>query len=152
KGRKNWHRNLASKIETNARYLWVHCASLGEFEQGRPLIEEIREQHPEYKIVLTFFSPSGYEIRKNYEQADVISYLTIDYKQNKKAFLNIRQPEKVFFIKYEYWYHYIEKLNKRSIPLFIVSAIFREEQYFFKTTQRGKWYRQMLHKVTHFFL
>jgi len=152
KGRKNWHQNLASKIETNARYLWVHCASLGEFEQGRPLIEAIKEQHPEFRIVLTFFSPSGYEIRKNYEQADVISYLPIDTKQNAKVFLNIIQPEKVFFIKYEYWYHYIEELKKRNIPLYMVSAIFREEQHFFKKTHWGKWYRQMLHKVTYFFI
>ena len=152
RGRKNWKRKLASKIETNARYVWVHCASLGEFEQGRPLIEAIREQHPEYRIVLTFFSPSGYEIRKNYEHADVISYLPIDTQHNANTFLNIIQPEKAFFIKYEYWVHYFEELNKRYIPLYIVSAIFREEQQFFKNTHWGKWYRKMLYKVTHFYL
>lgn len=152
KGRKNWRKKLAEKIETNARYIWVHCASLGEFEQGRPLIEEIRKQFPEYRILLTFFSPSGYEIRKNYELADVVMYLPVDTRRNAKKFLQLVQPEKAFFIKYEYWYFYIDELKKRNIPLFIVSAIFRENQHFFKNSLWGKWYRQMLLKTDHFFV
>ena len=152
KGRKNWRKKLAEKIETNARYIWVHCASLGEFEQGRPLIEEIRKQFPEYRILLTFFSPSGYEIRKNYELADMVMYLPVDTHRNAKRFLRLVQPEKAFFIKYEYWHFYIDELKKRNIPLYIVSAIFRENQHFFKNSMLGKWYRNMLSKVEYFFL
>ncbi|MGC9354157.1 MAG: 3-deoxy-D-manno-octulosonic acid transferase, partial [Mariniphaga sp.] len=149
---KNWRKKLAEKIETNARYTWVHCASLGEFEQGRPLIEEIRKQFPDYRILLTFFSPSGYEIRKNYELADIVMYLPADTCRNAKKFLQLVQPDKAFFIKYEYWYFYIDELKKRNIPLFVVSAIFRENQHFFKNSLWGKWYRQMLLKTDHFFV
>jgi len=151
-GRHNWRKKLAEKIDTNARYIWVHCASLGEFEQGRPLIEAIRKQFPEFRVLLTFFSPSGYEIRKNYDQADIVMYLPVDTRRNAKKFLQLVQPEKAFFIKYEYWYFYIGELKKRNIPLFIVSAIFRENQYFFKNNLWGKWYRQMLLKTDHFFV
>jgi len=151
-GRRHWQKKLAEKIETNARYIWVHCASLGEFEQGRPLIEEIKKQFPEYRILLTFFSPSGYEIRKNYELADIVMYLPVDTRRNAKRFLRLVQPEKAFFIKYEYWHFYIDELKKRNIPLYIVSAIFRENQYFFKNSLWGKWYRKMLLKTEHFFV
>src|SRR5690606_11532053 len=115
---RNWKKNLASKIESNARYIWVHCASLGEFEQVRPLIEGIRNQLPEYRIVLTFFSPSGYEIRKNYEHADIVSYLPLDTPANAKSFLNIVRPEKIFFVKYEYWYSFFSEICKKEIPLY----------------------------------
>lgn len=152
KGRRNWRKKLAEKIETNARYIWVHCASLGEFEQGRPLIEEIRKQFPEYRILLTFFSPSGYEIRKNYELADIIMYLPLDTRRNAKKFLQLVQPETAFFIKYEYWHYYIGELKKRNIPLYMVSAIFRENQHFFKNSTWGKWYRKMLGKIAHLFV
>ncbi|HDR51194.1 MAG TPA: 3-deoxy-D-manno-octulosonic acid transferase [Mariniphaga anaerophila] len=152
KGRKNWRKKLAEKMEPNARYIWVHCASLGEFEQGRPVIEEIRKQFPEYRILLTFFSPSGYEIRKNYELADMVMYLPVDTRSNAKKFLQLVQPEKAFFIKYEYWYFYIDELKRRNIPLYMVSAIFRENQHFFKKSLWGKWYRQMLLKIDHFFV
>ncbi len=152
RGRKNWQKSLAAKIETNARYVWFHCASLGEFEQGRPLMEEIKSRFPEYRIVLTFFSPSGFEIRKNYNHADIILYLPLDTKKNAKSFLRMVQPEIAFFIKYEYWYFFINELKKREIPLYIVSAIFRKDQYFFKDNLLGKWYRNMLHKTTHLFL
>ena len=152
KGRKNWPKELAKKIETNARYIWVHCASLGEFEQGRPLIEAIKDQHPEYRIILTFFSPSGYEIRKNYPLADIVSYLPVDTPQNARKFLRIIHPEKVFFVKYEYWYFYISELKKQNIPLYQVSSIFRESQLFFKENAWGRWYRKMLHNFTHFFV
>ncbi|MBW6534171.1 MAG: 3-deoxy-D-manno-octulosonic acid transferase [Mariniphaga sp.] len=151
-GRRNWRKNLAEKIETNARYIWIHCASLGEFEQGRPLIEEIKKQFPEYRILLTFFSPSGYEIRKNYELADIVMYLPIDTRRNAKKFIQVVQPEKAFFIKYEYWHFYIDELKKRKIPLYIVSAIFRENQHFFKNNMLGKWYRNMLYKAKYFFV
>ena len=152
KGRKNWRRRLAEKTDKNARYIWFHCASLGEFEQGRPVIEEIKKQFPEYKIALTFFSPSGYEIRKDYPLADIVAYLPPDTKQNAKIFLDIIQPEKVFFVKYEYWYYYISELNKRAIPLYIISAIYRENQSFFKATPWGKWYRKMLFQFEHIFV
>ncbi|QGY44021.1 3-deoxy-D-manno-octulosonic acid transferase [Maribellus comscasis] len=152
KGRKNWRNTLSEKVDSSARYIWMHCASLGEFEQGRPLIEEVKKQFPDYKIVLTFFSPSGFEIRKNYELADIVMYLPLDTKRNAKDFLNLLKPEKVFFVKYEFWHFYISELKKRNIPLFIVSAIFRENQQFFKNTPWGKWYRKMLFKVEHIFV
>lgn len=152
KGRKNWKKNIRNKIENDSRYIWFHCASLGEFEQGRPVIESIKKQFPEYKIILTFFSPSGYEIRKNYELADIIVYLPVDKRKNASTFLNLVKPEKVFFIKYEYWFHYIYEIKKRNIPFYVVSAIFRENQIFFKNNLAGKWYRKLLFGVEHFFL
>ncbi len=151
-GRKNWEQKLKGKVDKNSRYLWFHCASLGEFEQGRPVIEELKKQFPEYKIALTFFSPSGYEIRKNYELADVVSYLPLDTKRNAKKFLEIIQPEKAFFVKYEFWHHYISECKNRQIPLFAFSAIFRENQQFFKATPWGKWYRKMLFRFDHIFV
>ena len=152
KGRKNWKQQLSEKMDKNAPYVWIHCASLGEFEQGRPLIEEIKKQFPQYKIVLTFFSPSGYEIRKNYELADIVAYLPADTKNNARAFLDIIRPEKVFFVKYEYWYFYISELKKRTIPLYIISAIYRKAQPFFKTSAWGRWYRKMLFQFEHIFV
>lgn len=152
RGRKNWEEILAQKIDTKAKYIWFHCASLGEFEQGRPVIEELKLRYPEYKIVLTFFSPSGYEIRKNYPLADVVAYLPMDTKRNANNFLNIVKPEKAFFVKYEFWYFYISELKKRNIPLYIISAIFRENQQFFKNTPWGKWYRKLLNQVDHLFV
>lgn len=151
-GRKNWKSNLKAKIDPAAKYIWFHCASLGEFEQGRPVIEEIKEKFPEYKIALTFFSPSGYEIRKNYALVDVVAYLPLDTKQNARTFVNLVNPEKVFFVKYEYWNNYINELYSRSIPLYLISAIFRKEQPFFSLTPWGKWYLKMLFKVEHLFV
>ena len=152
RGRMNWEKILGQKIDPKAKYIWFHCASLGEFEQGRPVIEDLKNRLPEYKILLTFFSPSGYEIRKNYPLADVVAYLPMDTKHNAKAFLNIVQPEKVFFVKYEFWYFYFSELSKRKIPLYIISAIFRENQQFFKNTPWGKWYLKMLSQVEHLFV
>jgi 3-deoxy-D-manno-octulosonic-acid transferase len=152
RGRKDWKTNLKNRVEKDARYIWVHCASLGEFEQGRPVIEEIKNQFPEFKIILTFFSPSGYEIRKNYNEADIVSYLPLDTKTNARTFIDIVNPEKVFFIKYEFWYYYINELKKQNIPLYIISAIFRKNQHFFKNTVWGKWYRKTLFKFEHFFV
>lgn len=151
-GRKNWKKTLREQTDQNAKYVWFHCASLGEFEQGRPVIEELKKQFPEYKIALTFFSPSGYEIRKNYDLADIVVYLPLDTKSNAAAFLNILQPEKAFFIKYEFWYHYITELKKRQIPHYAISAIFRENQQFFKNTPWGLWYRKILFQFDHLFV
>ncbi|WP_163325883.1 3-deoxy-D-manno-octulosonic acid transferase [Draconibacterium mangrovi] len=151
-GRKNWTKKLGSAINKDASYIWFHCASLGEFEQGRPVLEEIKKQYPQYKIVLTFFSPSGYEIRKNYEGADIVAYLPMDTKKNAQEFISMVRPEKVFFVKYEFWYNYIAELKNQQIPLYIISAIFRENQQFFKSTPWGKWYRKMLHSFEHIFI
>lgn len=151
-GRKNWEKILTQKIDRKAKYIWFHCASLGEFEQGRPVIEELKEQFPQYKIILTFFSPSGYEIRRNYALADIVAYLPMDTKRNARTFLSIVNPEKAFFVKYEFWHFYIAELKKRNIPLYIISAIFRENQQFFKKTPWGKWYRKMLNGIEHFFI
>ncbi len=151
-GRKNWKQQLKSGVDSQADYLWFHCASLGEFEQGRPVIEEVRKEFPQYKIALTFFSPSGYEIRKNYDGADLVAYLPLDTKSNVRCFLDVLQPRKAFFVKYEYWYNYIHQLKQRNIPLYIVSAIFRENQSFFKNSLWGKWYRKMLFSFEHIFI
>lgn len=152
KGRKNWKEILSEKVDRNARYIWFHCASLGEFEQGRPVMEEIKNRFPEYKIILTFFSPSGYEIRKKYDLADIVVYLPVDTQKNAQAFVEIVNPEKVFFVKYEFWYFYISELKRKNIPLYIISAIFRENQHFFKNTPWGKWYRKMLFGVEYIFV
>ncbi len=151
-GRKNWKQQLESGVDSQADYLWFHCASLGEFEQGRPVIEEVKKEFPQYKIALTFFSPSGYEIRKNYDGADLVAYLPLDTKSNVRYFLDVLQPRKAFFVKYEYWYNYIHQLKQRNIPLYIVSAIFRENQSFFKNSLWGKWYRKMLFSFEHIFI
>jgi len=152
KGRKQTFSGLEAKINLERPIAWVHCASLGEFEQGRPVIEAIRKQHPDYQILLTFFSPSGYEIRKNYELADYICYLPADTKKNAKRFIELVRPEMVFFVKYEFWFHYITELKKRNIQLYLVSAIFRENQLFFKNSPWGKWYRKMLFSFEQFFV
>lgn len=133
---------LRQQMEKDARYIWFHAASLGEFEQGRPLIERIRERHPEYKILLTFFSPSGYEVRKNYKGADIVCYLPFDKPRNVHKFLDIVHPCMAFFIKYEFWNNFLSELHKRRIPVYSVSSIFRKEQVFFKWY--GGFYRNVL--------
>ncbi|MBC8006274.1 MAG: 3-deoxy-D-manno-octulosonic acid transferase [Verrucomicrobia bacterium] len=152
KGRRRVFDELPTHINHERPVIWVHCASLGEFEQGRPLIEAIKKQYPAYQVFLTFFSPSGYEIRKNYELADYIYYLPADTKRNARKLIELINPEIVFFVKYEFWFHYIQELKKRNIPLYIVSAIFRSNQLFFKNSPWGKWYRNMLFGVKHFFV
>lgn len=151
-GRKRFFAELPKVIKHDRPIAWVHCASLGEFEQGRPLIEAIKKQHPEYRIFLTFFSPSGYEIRKNYELADYIYYLPADTKKNAQKLIELVDPEIVFFVKYEFWFHYIMELKNKNIPLYLVSSIFRENQQFFKNTPWGKWYRDLLFGFRHFFV
>ena len=141
---------LKSKVDPEAKYVWFHAASLGEFEQGRPLMEKLREHHPEYKILLTFFSPSGYEVRKNYEGADIICYLPLDTPINAIRFLRLVRPVMAFFIKYEFWYNYMHILKHRNIPAYSVSSIFRPDQVFFKWY--GRQYRTVLKCFTHFFV
>lgn len=152
KGRQQVFTQLQSKIKHERPIIWVHCASLGEFEQGRPVIEAIRQQYPGYQILLTFFSPSGYEIRKNYPLANYISYLPADTPGNARKFIELVRPELVFFVKYEFWHNYIHELKKQNIPLYLFSAIFRENQLFFKKSFIAGWYRHMLHGFTHFFV
>ena len=151
-GRRRTFDELQAKIKHDKPIVWVHCASLGEFEQGRPIIEAIRKQYPEYRILLTFFSPSGFEIRKNYDLADYICYLPADTRKNAEKLIKLVRPEIVFFVKYEFWFHYITELKKRNIPLYLVSAIFRENQLFFKNMPWGKWYRKMLFSFEQFFV
>lgn len=142
KGHSEVYRKLKAEIDPNAKYIWIHAASLGEFEQGRPIIEEIKREFSEYKILLTFFSPSGYEVRKDYALADVVCYLPFDKKRNVKRFLKQVTPVAAVFIKYEFWYNYINALYKKNVPVFMVSAIFRPEQVFFKWY--GKSFAQIL--------
>ncbi len=149
KGRLQTWQKL-SAIDWSGEVIWVHCASLGEFEQGRPLIEAIRKENPNVKIVLTFFSPSGYEVRKSYNMADAVVYLPSDTKSNALRFIKTVNPSKVFFVKYEYWFHYFNELKKAGIPLYMVSAIFRDNQVFFKSY--GAWFRKILGCVTRFYV
>lgn len=141
---------LKEKVDPTAKYVWFHAASLGEFEQGRPLIEQLRATHPEYKILLTFFSPSGYEVRKNYEGADIVCYLPLDTISNARRFLRAVHPVMAFFIKYEFWYNYLHILRHRGVPVYSVSSIFRPGQVFFKWYGRN--YAKVLHCITHFFV
>lgn len=150
KGRKNWEQKISEKIKPGDRCVWIHCASLGEFEQGRTVLEAIKKDRPELKIVLTFFSPSGYEIRKNYANADCISYLPADSAKNAAKFISLIRPEYVIFVKYEFWHNYISELYKNHIPLYLVSGIFRQGQHFFKWY--GAFFRAMLQKFEMLFV
>ncbi|WP_106829535.1 3-deoxy-D-manno-octulosonic acid transferase [Parabacteroides pacaensis] len=149
-GQRNTTAILKAKIDRNARYVWFHASSLGEFEQGRPMMEKIKREYPDYKILLTFFSPSGYEVRKNYLGADVICYLPLDTPSNVRKFLDLANPEVAVFIKYEFWANYLNELHRRGIPTYIVSAIFRKEQVFFKWY--GASYRNVLKCFKHLFV
>ena len=150
RGERDAFRVLREKVDPEARYVWFHAASLGEFEQGRPLMEQLRRDHPELKILLTFFSPSGYEVRKNYEGADIITYLPLDTITNARRFLRIIRPEMAFFIKYEFWYNYLHILKHRHVPVYSVSSIFRDGQVFFRWY--GRQYGRVLKCFTHFFV
>lgn len=141
-GRKNLFDRMRESIDPSAPTIWVHVASLGEFEQGRPIIEKIKAERPEYKILLTFFSPSGYEIRKNYPGADYIFYLPLDTPSNAREFLDIVKPQMAVFVKYEYWINLLAELKNRNIPTYIVSAIFRRDSIFFRST--GAMWREAL--------
>ena len=148
-GQRNTWRVL-DRLGGKERYVWFHAASLGEFEQGRPLMERLRREHPEKKILLTFFSPSGYEVRKNYGGADVVCYLPFDTPRNARRFVRMARPEAVFFIKYEFWRNYIEALARSGVPVYSVSSIFRDDQIFFRRYGRG--YARVLHRFTHLFV
>lgn len=149
RGHRNTWRILRKEIGDD-KYIWFHAASLGEFEQGRPIMERLRREHPEKKILLTFFSPSGYEVRKDYPGADVICYLPFDTPLNARKFIRLAHPEMAFFIKYEFWRNYIEVLHFRNIPCYSVSSIFRKNQIFFRPYGRG--YARVLQRMTHLFV
>lgn len=138
------------KLSGSDRYVWFHAASLGEFEQGRPLMERLRRQHPDKKILLTFFSPSGYEVRKNYDGADIICYLPIDTPLNARRFVRLVRPEAAYFIKYEFWRNYLDALYRRGVPTYSVSSIFRPGQVFFRWY--GRRYARVLHHLTHLYV
>ncbi len=150
KGRKNIQKKISTVTKGSHRLVWFHAASLGEFEQGRPVMEALKKEQPDTRILLTFFSPSGYEIRKNYAGADYIYYLPADTPRNARHFIESVQPDAAVFVKYEYWYNYLNQLNKRHIPTYLISAIFRKEQPFFKTW--GGLHRKMLHFFTRMFI
>lgn len=141
---------LRRRCTPDGRYVWFHAASLGEFEQGRPIIERLRREHPEYRILLTFFSPSGYEVRKNYEGADIICYLPVDTPANARRFVETVRPVMAFFIKYEFWYNYLRTLHRRGVPTYSVSSIFRPGQVFFRWYGFG--YKKVLGCFTRFFV
>ena len=149
-GRRGQFNKLKADVKKDGKVVWFHCASLGEFEQGRPLLELFKQKYPQYKILLTFFSPSGYENKKNYSGADYVYYLPLDTFKNAKEFIDIVQPDIVYFVKYEYWFNYLSILKKREIPVYLISAIFRENQLFFK--RYGKSYRRVLHLFKHIFV
>ena len=149
-GRAGIFEIIQKKIDPGERIIWFHCASLGEFEQGRPVIESVREKRPGHKILLTFFSPSGFEVRKNYQLADYIFYLPVDTKKNAERFIRLVNPEIVVFVKYEFWYHYIHTLSRMNIPVYLISSNFRANQIFFRWY--GEFFRRMLLMFTHLFV
>ena len=149
-GRKKTFQIIEEKRDFTKKLIWFHAASLGEFEQGRPLLEKMKSQYPDYQLLLTFFSPSGYEIRKNYPHADIITYLPIDTKRNAKCFLEATKPDMIFFIKYEFWYYFLKTATDKKIPTCYVAALFRPQQFFF--VWYGKFMQPILHKISHYFV
>ncbi len=149
-GRKNIFKTIAATINTNDEIYWFHCASLGEYEQGKPLIEKLKTKKPGLKVLVTFFSPSGYENRKNDSLIDYCFYLPFDSANNAKKFIETVKPKKAFFIKYEFWFYYLQELSTKKIPTYLVSGVFRESQLFFK--RYGTTHRKMLAFFTHFFV
>lgn len=149
-GRRGWYEKMKETFHQDQKVIWFHCASLGEFEQGRPLIESIRERLPSHKILLTFFSPSGYEKRKDYSGADYVMYLPLDTRRNANKMLGLLNLEMVFFIKYEFWYHFLRQLKSEKVPVYLASGNFRDDQLFFRWY--GGWYRRFLDLFTHIFV
>lgn len=149
-GRKNLFETIQKTVIPGEPLLWFHVSSLGEFEQARPVIEGVKTYFPGYKIILTFFSPSGYELKKDYPLADYVFYLPLDTPENASRFLDIIKPEKVFFVKYEFWFNFLNELTRRGIPTYIFSALFRPSQFFFKPW--GKWFIKTLRAYTHIFV
>jgi 3-deoxy-D-manno-octulosonic-acid transferase len=150
RGRKGIFEKLEAAIPKNEKIIWIHCASLGEFEQGRPVIERLKAQNSGHRVLLTFFSPSGYEVRKNYEGADWVFYLPMDSPRNARRFLEIVHPSLVIFVKYEFWFYYLKKIKYRNIPLLLISALFRKDMSFFKW--HGALQRKMLSRFDHLFV
>ncbi|NLE35741.1 MAG: 3-deoxy-D-manno-octulosonic acid transferase [Bacteroidales bacterium] len=150
RGRRGWREKLKTFSKGEDRVVWLHCASLGEFEQGRPVIEKIRSEQTGWKVVVTFFSPSGYDVRKDYSGADVVMYLPADLPGNVRFFLGRIQPDLVLIVKYEFWYNYLCELKRRNIPTFLVSGIFRPDQYFFRWY--GRFAARMLSVFTRIFI
>ena len=150
RGRRKWYSNLQGAIGRDDQVIWFHCASLGEFEQGRPVIEVFRQRFPGHKIVLTFFSPSGYEKRKDYPGVDYVMYLPLDTRRNARRMVELLSPELVFFIKYEFWYHFLKQLKTKQVPVYLASGNFRSDQLFFKWY--GGWYRKILDAFSHIFV
>lgn len=150
RGRRGWEFLLEEKVNREKTNIWIHCASLGEFEQGRPLIDAIKKIKPEYRIIITFFSPSGYEIRKNYSNADLVCYLPADTPNNARKFIHLVNPTAVIFVKYEFWNNYTLLLKRNGIPLYLISGIFRKEQPFFKWY--GGFFKKMLFRFSHIFV
>ncbi|MCK9639670.1 MAG: 3-deoxy-D-manno-octulosonic acid transferase [Prolixibacteraceae bacterium] len=149
-GRKNLFEKIKKEVTPGNHLLWFHVSSLGEFEQARPVIEGVKKRFPKYRILLTFFSPSGYELKKDYPFADYVFYLPLDTPRNASKFLDLIQPEKVFFVKYEFWFNFLTELKQREIPTYIFSALFRPSQFFFQPW--GKWFRKALKAYTHLFV
>jgi len=150
RGRRETFLKLKEKVAPTDQTIWMHCASLGEFEQGRPVLEKIKLKYPTYKIVLSFFSPSGYEVRKTYKGADVVVYLPLDTPKNVKRFIAILNPNLAVFVKYEIWPNLLKELAKKEVPTILISGIFRKDQIFFK--KYGRWSRNALQAFTHFFV
>lgn len=150
RGRRKWYSHLQAVIGQDDKVIWFHCASLGEFEQGRPVIEVFRQHFPSHKIVLTFFSPSGYEKRKDYPGVDYVMYLPLDTRRNARRMVELLSPELVFFIKYEFWYHFLKQLKTKQVPVYLASGNFRSDQLFFKWY--GGWYRKILGAFSHIFV
>jgi len=150
RGRHNVFHSIAKEFKQGDKVIWFHCSSLGEFEQGRPVLEEMKIRKPDHKILLTFFSPSGYEVRKNYQSANLICYLPLDTKRNARKFIGMVRPASVYFVKYEYWYNFITRLSSENIPVYVFSSIFRSSQIFFRSY--GLLFRNMLKKISHIFV
>lgn len=149
-GRRNWAAKMRLSISENDKVIWIHCSSLGEFEQGRPLMEKIKTEYPEHKLAVSFFSPSGYEVRKDYKGADYLFYLPLDTIQNAKKLIEILHPEILILVKYEYWYNLLFELHKAKIPVIVISAVIKEKAFFFRVY--SSWFRHVLSLIRHFFV
>jgi len=149
-GRKDWKKAMKEKIPPSDKVIWVHCSSLGEFEQGRPVMEKMKKEFPGHKLAVSFFSPSGYEVRKDYQEADYIFYLPLDTPKNAKQLIKILHPEILILVKYEYWYNLLSRLNKKKIPVIVISAVIKEDNLFFRPF--GSWFRKKIASINHFFV
>jgi len=149
-GRKRWKTKMKQAIYPKEKVIWMHCSSLGEFEQGRPVMEKIKKEFPQYKLAVSFFSPSGYEVRKDYQGADYIFYLPLDTPKNAKRLIKILHPEILILVKYEYWYNLLNRLHKKKIPVIVISAVIKESNLFFRPF--GNWFQQRIAGINHFFV